>query len=418
MSLLSLHCRLPTHTAVCVRLLLLPAHTASSQPATACYSQQSALWHASGVGCHRCLADTPAPGMGQVCPLPAAICRGRLCITHRRTTALQLRLHTAMRLYVLQLLVFELMVWSRWAMGESGQLPWTSPLLQTLLYVLLGVFVPLGLGVTMEVSCSLTRVQGCGSALNLLGVLMPVGQGVPMDEGVAYPLKALPGKRHPGSQEWLADLAQLASQAPASQPPRPCVACPEATPHSCCSTSPSLACCTAPQPHHAGTPHRTCTHANRESVCVCLCVCVYQHSDYLQAQLRQTFLQLHDRSLDNLGPFWQGYLKCGDRLDRSGRVLMQRLKPVSGAGGCLVCMHVRLGTQVPGVCCSSSSLVDRHGACLSGTAVQCWSGTAHSCCSSSASEQIKQLSCAKQLHRRLKPGVRVLLQQLKPGGLA
>lgn len=64
-----------------------------------------------------------------------------------------------MRLYVLQLLVFELMVWSRWAMGEFGQSPWKSPLLQTLLYVLLGVFVPLGLGVTMEVSCSLSQIQ-------------------------------------------------------------------------------------------------------------------------------------------------------------------------------------------------------------------------------------------------------------------
>ena len=49
----------------------------------------------------------------------------------------------------------------------------------------------------------------------------------------------------------------------------------------------------------------------------------------LQAQLRQGFLQQHDRSLDNLGPFWQGYLESGDRLDRSGRLLMQRLKPVS-----------------------------------------------------------------------------------------
>ena len=49
----------------------------------------------------------------------------------------------------------------------------------------------------------------------------------------------------------------------------------------------------------------------------------------LQAQLRQNFLEQHDRSLDNLGPFWQGYLNSGDRLDRSGRLLMQRLKPVS-----------------------------------------------------------------------------------------
>ena len=49
----------------------------------------------------------------------------------------------------------------------------------------------------------------------------------------------------------------------------------------------------------------------------------------LQAQLRQNFLQQHDRSPDNLGPFWQGYLESGERLDRSGQLLMQRLKPVS-----------------------------------------------------------------------------------------
>ena len=97
---------------------------------------------------------------GHVFPLLAAICRCCLFTTHSWRTALQLRLHTAVRMYVLQLLVFELMVWSRWAMGEYGQSPWKSPLLQTLLYALLGILVPLGLGVTMEVSCSLTHVQG------------------------------------------------------------------------------------------------------------------------------------------------------------------------------------------------------------------------------------------------------------------
>ena len=115
-------------------------------------------------------------------------------------------------------------------------------------------------------------------------------------------------------------------------------------------------------------------------VCVCVCLCVYTAAPALgclQAQLRQTFLQQHDRSLDNLGPFWQGYLESGERLDRLCRLLMQRLKPVSRPGDCLV----RLGgwTQVPRSCCSSSGLVDWHSSRPSGIAVQGWTGPAGSC---------------------------------------
>ncbi len=77
-----------------------------------------------------------------------------------------------------------------------------------------------------------------------------------------------------------------------------------------------------------------CAHGRMGRLCApANSVRIYMHCstslNCLQAQLRQGFLQQHDRSLDNLGPFWQGYLESGDRLDRSGRLLMQRLKPVS-----------------------------------------------------------------------------------------
>ena len=203
MAHLSLHCRLPAHSGVHAPSAAACTPAASS---TTCSTVSCFCFGLAPLSCrHTC---TWSLGSGQVCPLSAAVHRCCLVTTHPWGSALQLRLHTAIRLYVLQLLVFELMVWSRWGMGAFGQSPWTSPLLQTLLYVLLGICVPLGLGVTMEVSCSLTHVQ------KRRRCSCPAGRCASHERAPPTQLWAQP-KRHTDSQSGWQDLAQLAPKAPA-----------------------------------------------------------------------------------------------------------------------------------------------------------------------------------------------------------
>ena len=97
-------------------------------------------------------------------------------------------------------------MWSRWGMGEFGRSPWTSPLLQTLLYVLMGICVPLGLGVTMEVSCSLTQVQRCRRCS------CPAGRFAAHEQAPTAVGAAKAPHRQPKQR---ADLAQLPPKAPA-----------------------------------------------------------------------------------------------------------------------------------------------------------------------------------------------------------